>query len=302
MLTNTKPLFTYAQKHNVAICAFNVSNLETMQAVVETAIKLNTPVIISASESAINYAGIENLVSLATNLTNNTSLPIALHLDHGKSFEICKKCIDAGFTSVMIDASNLPFEENVKLTKKVVNYAHKHNVMVEAELGKIMGVEDNVNSSNSILTDPIEAKQFVKLTSCDSLAISIGTAHGINKGIKKPKIYYTTISSVSNALGNAFPLVAHGSSSVPQELVNSINKNGGCITKSQGISQQDLIKMSKSAICKINIDTDLRLAFTSGLREYLTNNKEQFDPRKILGYAKEKVKNYVEEKIKMLSI
>ncbi len=302
MLSNTKPIFEFAKQKNIAVCAFNVSNLETMQAVVESAIKLNTPIIISASESAIKYAGLDNLVSIAKNLTRNTSFPIALHLDHGKSFEICKECIKAGFTSVMIDGSSLPFDENVKLTKKVVDFAHKHNITVEAELGKIMGVEDNVSSVNSILTDPFEAKQFVNLTNCDSLAISIGTAHGINKGIKQPKIYYNTISNVSNALGNNYPLVAHGSSSVPQEFVTTINKNGGCITKSQGISKQDLIKMSKTAICKINIDTDLRLAFTSGLREYLNNNKDQFDPRKILGYAKDKVKNYVEETIKMLSM
>lgn len=301
MLTNTNPIFEYATKKNIAICAFNVSNLETMQAVVESAIELNTPVIISASESAILYAGINNLVSLAQNLTKNSKIPFALHLDHGSNFEICKKAIDAGFSSVMIDGSSLPFDENIKLTKKVVTYAHKHNVSVEGELGKIMGVEDNIISKSAILTDPKEAKIFVNKTGCDSLAISIGTAHGINKGTSKPKIYYETIEEVSKELGKEYPLVAHGSSSVPKKFVNNINKFGGLIAENQGISTEDLKKMSKTSILKINMDTDLRLAFTSGIREFLSTNPQVFDPRKILTSAKEQVKIQVKEMINLLS-
>ena len=301
MLVNTKTIFEYSIKQKRAICAFNVSNLEMMQAVVECAKEENVPVIISASETAINYAGIENLVSLAKNLTKNADLPIALHLDHGSNVEICKKAIKSGFTSVMFDGSALDYAENVKLTKQVVDFAHKHNVTVEAELGKIMGVEDNIIHKNAILTNPKQAKDFVTKTNCDSLAISIGTAHGINKGLKQPKVYYDVINNVKKELGQNFPLVAHGSSSVPALLVKNINKFGGNITKSQGISTQDLAKISKSGINKINIDTDLRLAFTSGLREFLQTNPEVFDPRKILNSAKQAVKTQISSLINLIS-
>ena len=302
MLTNTNIIFEYASKHKCAICAFNVSNLETMQAVTEAAKELKAPIIICASEGAIEYAGAENLVSLAGNLTRGTSVPMALHLDHGKSYEICKKCIDAGFSSVMIDASSLPFEENIALTKKVVNYAHKFGVSVEGELGQIIGIEDNVSSASSILTNPADAKIFVSKTGCDSLAISIGTAHGINKGSITPQIHYETIEAVSKALGKKYPLVAHGSSAVPQNLVANINRFGGEITKSQGIDYVDLEKMSRTSICKINIDTDLRLCFTSSIRQYLYENRAVFDPRKILGETKKQTKEYAKFLIKMITL
>ena len=302
MLTNTNIIFEYAQKHKCAICAFNVSNLETIKAVTEASRELKAPIIISASEGAIAYAGANNLVSLAGNFSRDTSVPMALHLDHGKSYEICKKCIDAGFSSVMIDGSSLPFEENVALTKKVVQYAHKHGVTVEGELGQIIGIEDNVSSASSILTNPQQAKEFVAKTGCDSLAISIGTAHGINKGSITPQIHYETIEAVSKALGKKYPLVAHGSSSVPQNLVANINKFGGEITKSQGIDYIDLVKMSTTSICKINIDTDLRLCFTSSIRQYLFENRDVFDPRKILGSATNQIKDYAKYLINMLTL
>ncbi|MBQ7453002.1 MAG: class II fructose-bisphosphate aldolase [Clostridia bacterium] len=301
MLTNTKPLFDYAIKNKRAICAFNISNLETAQAVIEASNELGAPIIISASESAIAYAGAKTLVSIVNSL-NTSKTPIALHLDHGKSYEMCKKCIEAGFSSVMFDGSDLPFEENVKTTKRIVTVAHKHGVTVEAELGRIVGIEDNIYSADSVLTKPEEAVLFVQKTGCDSLAISIGTAHGINKGSKEPKIHYETIENVSRALGKNYPLVAHGSSSVPQKFVENINKFGGCIKKSQGISPKDLEKMSKTSICKINIDTDLRLAFTSAVREFLSQNLEVFDPRKILGYAKNKMKEHAKEMIKLITL
>ena len=299
---DSKNHFEYAQKHKCAICAFNVSNLETMQAVTEAAKELKAPIIISASEGAIEYAGVENLVCLAANLTRGTSVPMALHLDHGKSYEMCKKCIDAGFSSVMIDGSALPFEENISLTKKVVTYAHKHGVSVEGELGQIVGIEDNVKAASNILTNPADAKVFVNKTGCDSLAISIGTAHGINKGTITPQIHYETIEAVSRALGKKYPLVAHGSSAVPQNMVVNINHFGGEITKSQGIDYTDLVKMSQTSICKINIDTDLRLCFTSAIRQFLYENRGVFDPRKILSSAKAQTKDYAKYLINMLTI
>lgn len=301
MKTNTKKIFEYANRKNVAICAFNVSNLETMQAVIEGAIEENVPVIVSASESAIKYAGLNVLVSMFDALTSQTKLPMALHLDHGASYDICKKCIAAGFSSVMFDGSALGFDENIAITRKVVAIAHRHDVTVEAELGRIMGVEDAVVSKSSILTDPQEAQEFVRRTGCDSLAISIGTAHGINKSTSTPKIYYDVIDGVSRALTDGYPLVAHGSSCVPQALVENINRFGGNIKKSQGIALTDLEKMKKTAICKINMDTDLRLAFTSGVREFLSTHPDVFDPRKILAAGRSAVKAQVKTMLALLS-
>ena len=281
-LVNTKIMFEKALKGNYAIPAFNINNMETLKAVVSASEELKKDTIISASEGAIKYAGAKMLVNMVKTLTENSKVNFALHLDHGKSFESCKEAIDAGFTSVMFDGSALPFEENINQTLKVVKYAHKGGVTVEAELGKIIGVEDMVSSSEEHFTDPKEAKEFVLKTNVDSLAISIGTAHGINKGTKKPEIKFDVIDAVHRAIPT-IPLVAHGSSSVPQNLVQNINKNGGSINKSQGIPEETISKMAKTAICKINIDTDLRLAFTSGIRKVLTEKPEEFDPRKYLG-------------------
>ena len=281
-LVNTKVMLEKALKGKYAIPAFNINNMETAKAIVFASEQLKRDTIISASEGAIEYAGADMLYSMVKCLAEKSKVNFALHLDHGKSFESCKKAIDAGFTSVMFDGSSLPYDENVKITKRVVKYAHERNVTVEAELGKIIGVEDMVSSSTEHFTDPNEALDFVSKTGVDSLAISIGTAHGINKGTTKPEIRFDIIDAVHKAIPT-LPLVAHGSSSVPQDLVQVINANGGDIKKSQGIPEETISKMAKTAICKINIDTDLRLAFTSGVRTTLTSKPDAFDPRKYLG-------------------
>ncbi len=299
-LTNTKQMLTKANKQNYAVCAFNIYNLESAKAAVESAYETKKPIILAVSEAAAKYAGFENLVAIATNLVEEYKVSAALHLDHGKSYESCKKAIDCGFTSVMIDGSSLNFDENVKLTKKVVNYAHKKDVTVEAELGKIMGTEDLVSSSVQMYTNPEDARNFVERTGVDSLAISIGTAHGINKGIKTPTIQFETIKAIRKALPST-PLVAHGSSSVPKEFVETINANGGDIKKSQGIPVNALIKMSKCGINKINMDTDIRLAFTSAIRKDFTENPSIFDPRKYLSKAMDLAKNYMIKIINLLT-
>ncbi len=291
-LVNTKNMFKNALEKGYAIPAFNVCNMESAQAVAEVALEKNAPVIISVSEGAGKYAGFDYIKAIVEVASTKGENEIALHLDHGKSFEVCKQAIDAGFTSVMIDGSHLSYEENIAVTKQVVDYAHARNVTVEAELGKIIGTEDMVHSDTESFTDPEEAKDFVSRTGVDSLAISIGTAHGVNKSIKTPVIQYGVIENVHKAIPN-IPLVAHGSSTVPAKWVDLITKYGGEIKKSQGIAEEDIIKMSKTAICKINMDTDLRLAHTAGVREDLTLNPNHFDQR---DYNKAG-KKYVKEQI-----
>lgn len=291
-LVNSKKMLNDALKGGYAIPAFNVCNMESAQAVAEVAGEKNLPVIISVSEGAGKYAGFDYIKAIVEVASKKYPNDICLHLDHGKSFEACKAAIDAGFTSVMIDGSSLPYEENVAITKQVVEYAHPRNVTVESELGKIIGTEDMIHSDTESFTDPDEAKDFATRTGIDSLAISIGTAHGVNKSIKTPVIQYGVIENVHKALPN-LPLVAHGSSTVPAKWVELILKYGGEIKKSQGIAEIDIQKMSKTAICKINMDTDLRLAHTAGVREDLSLNPSHFDQR---DYNKAG-KNYVKEQI-----
>lgn len=291
-LVNTKNMFKKAMAEGYAIPAFNVCNLESAQAVAEVAGEKNLPVIISVSEGAAKYAGYDYITAIVETASKKYSNEIALHLDHGKSFEACKQAIDAGFSSVMIDGSALPYEENIAVTKQVVEYAHARNVTVEAELGKIIGTEDMVHSDTESFTDPEEAKDFVTRTGVDSLAISIGTAHGVNKSISTPVIQYGVIENVHKAIPE-IPLVAHGSSTVPAKWVELILKYGGEIKKSQGISEIDIQKMSKTAICKINMDTDLRLAHTAGVREDLTLNPNHFDQREYNKAGKKYVKEQV---------
>ena len=291
-LVNTKKMLQKALKEGYAVPAFNICNLESAQAVAEVAAEKNVPVIISVSEGAGKYAGYEYIAAIVNVAAKKSNNDIALHLDHGKSFEACKAAIDAGFTSVMFDGSALSFEENIAETKKVVEYAHAKNVTVEAELGKIIGTEDMVHSDTESFTDPDEAKEFVEKTGVDSLAISIGTAHGVNKSIKTPVIQYGVIESVHNAIPE-LPLVAHGSSTVPQKWVETIIKFGGEIKKSQGISEVDIKKMSKTAICKINMDTDLRLAHTAGVRQDLAENPHHFDQRDYNTAGKANVKEQI---------
>ena len=298
-LVNTKKMLEKALAEGYAIPAFNICNMESAQAVAEVAAEKNVPVIISVSEGAGKYAGYDYIRAIVETASKKSSNDIALHLDHGKTFEACKAAIDAGFTSVMIDGSHLSYEENIAMTKQVVDYAHARNVTVEAELGKIIGTEDMVHSDTESFTDPDEAKDFVSRTGVDSLAISIGTAHGVNKSIKTPVIQYGVIESVHNALP-ALPLVAHGSSTVPAKWVEEIIKYGGEIKKSQGISEEDIVKMSKTAICKINMDTDLRLAHTAGVRKDLAENPNHFDQRDYNKAGKANVKEQVAHAIELV--
>lgn len=291
-LVNSKEMFKKALKEGYAIPAFNVCNMESAQAVAEVAGEKNLPVIIAVSEGAGKYAGYDYVKAIVETASKHYSNEIVLHLDHGKSFDACKQAIDAGFTSVMFDGSALPYEENIAITKQVVEYAHARNVTVEAELGKIIGTEDMIHSDTESFTDPDEAKDFVTKTGVDSLAISIGTAHGVNKSISTPIIQYGVIENVHKAIPD-MPLVAHGSSTVPAKWVDIILKYGGVIKKSQGISEVDIKKMSKTAICKINMDTDLRLAHTAGVREDLALHPEHFDQREYNKAGKTYVKEQV---------
>lgn len=298
-LVNTKNMFKKAMAEGYAIPAFNICNLESAQAVAEVAGEKNLPVIISVSEGAAKYAGYDYITAIVETASKKYPNEIALHLDHGKSFEACKQAIDAGFSSVMIDGSALPYEENIAVTKQVVEYAHARNVTVEAELGKIIGTEDMVHSDTESFTDPEEAKDFVTRTGVDSLAISIGTAHGVNKSISTPVIQYGVIENVHKAIPE-IPLVAHGSSTVPAKWVELILKYGGEIKKSQGISEVDIQKMSKTAICKINMDTDLRLAHTAGVREDLVLNPHHFDQREYNKAGKKYVKEQIAHALELV--
>ena len=298
-LVNTKNMLKKALDEGYAIPAFNICNMESAQAVAEVCAEKNAPVIISVSEGAGKYAGFDYIKAIVEVAASKSSNDIALHLDHGKTFEVCKAAIDAGFTSVMIDASSLAYEDNIAETKKVVDYAHARNVTVEAELGKIMGTEDLISSTTESFTDPQEAKDFVTRTGVDSLAISIGTAHGVNKSIKTPVIQYGVINSVHEAIPEV-PLVAHGSSTVPAKWVELITKYGGEIKKSQGIAEEDIVKMSKTAICKINMDTDLRLAHTAGVREDLANNPGHFDQRDYNKAGKKYVKEQIAHAVELV--
>jgi fructose-bisphosphate aldolase class II len=298
-----KEMLIKAKDGKYAVGQFNTNNLEWTMAILEEAKNLNSPLIVGVSEGAAKYMGGFNVITgMVNGLIKDLeiTIPVCLHVDHGTSFESCKKAIDAGFTSVMIDASKHELDENIRITKQVVDYAHERGVVVEAELGKIIGTEDMVHSDTESFTDPDEAKDFVTRTGVDSLAISIGTAHGVNKSISTPVIQYEVIENVHRAIPN-IPLVAHGSSTVPAKWVELILKHGGEIKKSQGISEVDIQKMSKTAICKINMDTDIRLAFTAAIRSEFNNKPETFDPRKYLGKAKDLAKSYMIKMINLLN-
>ncbi len=295
MYCNTKQMLLDARKNGYAIGAFNISNLEFAQAVIEASVEMNTDVILQASESACKYAGMETLVNIVTSLAKNTTNRIALNLDHGKNVDLCKQAVDAGFSAVMLDLSNLPFEENVKAVKEFADYAHSKNVTVEAELGEIVGVEDEAFSDVTHFTDPVKAKEFVKLTGVDCLAVSIGTAHGPNKGLKTPEIRFDILEALNKELPN-YPLVCHGASRVDKKLVDKFIEFGGEIKNAQGIPSEAIKKMSTSTpICKINCDTDLRLCFAGSTREFLAKNPTVFDPRAILKYSRTCIKEYVKE-------
>lgn len=296
----TKEMFEKAYRGGYAIGAFNVNNMEMVQGITEAAKELNSPLILQVSKGARAYASHEYLIRLVEAAVESTGLPIALHLDHGDSFEICKSCIDGGFSSVMIDASSKPFDENIEITRKVVEYAHERGVVVEAELGTLAGVEDDVNVSaeDSSYTRAEDVQAFVERTGCDSLAIAIGTSHGAFKFKPgtKPQLRFDILEDIQNRIPG-FPIVLHGASSVPQEFVEKINRYGGNMAGAVGVPEEQLRKAASMAVCKINIDSDLRLAMTAAVREYLHDHPDHFDPRQYLKPAREAIKSMVEHKI-----
>ena len=310
-LVNTKEMFQKAYDGGYAIGAFNVNNMEIVQGITEAAREVNAPLILQVSKGARAYANHTYLMKLVeAAVIECPNIPIALHLDHGDSFETCKSCIDGGFTSVMIDASSKPFAENIEITRKVVEYAHERGVVVEAELGSLAGVEDEVNVSaeDSSYTRPEEVEEFVAKTGCDSLAIAIGTSHGAykfkpeqctrnEKGILvPPPLRFDILEEVSKRLPG-FPIVLHGSSSVPQDFVKMINENGGNMPDAVGVPEEQLRQAAKLAVCKINIDSDLRLAMTGTIRSFFNEQPSKFDPREYLKPARANIKDLVKHKL-----
>ena len=298
-LITTKEMFKKALVNDYAVGAFNVNNMEIIQGIVDAASIENAPLILQVSAGARKYAKPAYLLKLVEAAIEDTGLDIALHLDHGEDFDICKKCIDDGFTSVMIDGSKYPFEENIALTKQVVEYAHAHGVVVEAELGKLAGVEDNikVDARSATFTDPDEAVEFVERTGVDSLAIAIGTSHGAYKFTGEPYLDYERLKKIHSLLPDT-PLVLHGASSVLKEFVDRCNEFGGQIPGAQGVPEEMIRESTKYGICKVNIDTDLRLAMTAEIRRVLIENPAESDPRKYLGPGRDAITKMVQHKIK----
>ena len=299
-LVTTTEMFKKAYAGGYAVGAFNVNNMEMIQAIVEAANECRSPVILQVSAGARKYANPVYLRHLVEAAVETTDIPIAMHLDHGADFDICKSSIDGGFTSVMIDASSKPWEENIAITKKVVEYAHDHGVVVEAELGKLAGIEDDVHVANddAMFTSPDEVEEFTSRTGIDSLAIAIGTSHGAYKFKpgQDPKLRIDILEEVGRRLPG-FPIVLHGASSVPQEQVAVVNQFGGSMPNAIGIPESELRKAAALAVCKINIDSDLRVAFTAAIRKHLAENPSHFDPRQYLGDARANMKEMVKHKI-----
>lgn len=302
-LVNTKELFAKAVKGGYAIPAFNFNNLEQMQAIISACVETKSPVILQVSSGARKYANQTLLRFLAQGAVEyakelGAEIPIVLHLDHGDTFELCKSCIDMGFSSVMIDGSHHPYEKNIEITRQVVEYAHAHGVTVEGELGVLAGVEDDVTAEHHTYTQPEEVEDFVKRTGVDSLAISIGTSHGAFKFKpgQNPEIRLDILHEIEKRIPG-FPIVLHGASSVPEEIVAQINNYGGKLKDSIGIPEEQLRKAAASAVCKINIDSDGRLAMTAAIRKVFTESPEEFDPRKYLGPARDALKNLYKHKI-----
>ncbi|HKM01681.1 MAG TPA: class II fructose-1,6-bisphosphate aldolase [Sedimentibacter sp.] len=298
-LVTSKEMFKKAYEGNYAVGAFNVNNMEIIQGIVDAAKQENAPLILQVSAGARKYANPIYLRKLVEAAIEDTGLDICLHLDHGEDFEICKQCVDDGFTSVMIDGSKYPFEENVALTKRVVEYAHSKGVVVEAELGKLAGVEDSINVSakDATYTDPDQAYEFVKRTGVDSLAIAIGTSHGAYKFKGDPSLDFERLETICKLLPD-FPIVLHGSSSVPREFVDLCNKYGGQIPGAAGVPEEMLRRAAQMGVCKINIDTDLRLALTACIRQYFVEHPSEFDPRKYLGPGRTAIKDMVAHKMR----
>ena len=300
-LVTTTEMFKKAYEGGYAIGAFNVNNMEIVQAITEAADELRSPIILQCSAGARKYAKHSYLVHLVKAALEETNIPIALHLDHGADFEICKQCIDGGFTSVMIDGSHLPYEENIELSKRVADYAHERGVVVEGELGTLAGIEDDVvvESGHESYTQPEQVEDFVKRTGVDSLAIAIGTSHGAFKFKpgQKPQLRFDILDEVTQRLPG-FPIVLHGASSVLPHYVDIINANGGKLDDAIGIPEDMLRQAARSAVCKINIDSDLRLAMTGSIRKYMAENPSHFDPRQYLSPARAAIKDMVKHKMR----
>ncbi len=298
-LVTSREMFEKALKKDYAVGAFNVNNMEIIQGIVDAVKEENAPLILQVSAGARKYARPAYLVKLVEAAIIDTEIDICLHLDHGEDFEICKKCVDDGFTSVMVDGSKHEFKENIRITKEVVDYAHAHGVVVEAELGKLAGIEDNVNVDvrSATFTDPDEAAEFVEKTGVDSLAIAIGTSHGAYKFKGEPYLDFERLKKIHSLLPNT-PLVLHGASTVLPEFVAKCNEYGGNIPGAKGVPEEMIREASKYGICKVNIDTDLRLAMTAEIRKYLIDHPADFDPRKYLSPARDAIQSMVRHKIK----
>ena len=296
-ITTPKEMFDRAYKEGYAIGAFNVNNMEIIQGIMQAGAEERSPLILQVSAGARKYAGQTYIMKLVEAALEEADIPVCVHLDHGPDFELCKACVDGGFTSVMIDGSHLPFEENIALTKKVVEYAHDRGVWVEAELGRLAGVEEHVVSESSIYTDPDQAVEFVERSGCDSLAIAIGTSHGAYKFKGEAKLDFERLDKISNMMPG-YPLVLHGASSVPQEFVEMANTYGAKLGDAKGVTEDLLRQAAKSGVCKINIDSDIRLAMTANIRKYMAENPEAFDPRSYLKPARQAVKDMVQRKIR----
>ena len=295
----TKEMFEKSMKEKFAIGAFNINNMEFVQAIMDAAAKENSPVILQTSASAIKYARIPYLKKMIEAGLEEHDIPVALHLDHGPDFETCKMCVDNGYTSIMFDGSKYDFETNIKLTKEVVDYAHAHGVVVEAELGKLAGIEDDVNVSaeDAMYTDPEEAKEFVERTGCDSLAIAIGTSHGAYKFKGEAKLRFDILAKIKEKIPNT-PIVLHGASTVIPELVEICNKYGADLPWAKGVPDEILHEASTLGVSKINVDTDLRLAMTAGIRETFVESPNVFDPRKYMGKGRDLIEETVAHKIR----
>ena len=304
-LVDSKKMFEMAYKNGYAIGAFNVNNMEITQGIVSAIAEEKSPLILQISRGARSYASMSYLRGIIdVAVSENPNIPIVMHLDHGDTFETCKQCVDDGFTSVMIDASSKPFKENIAVTKKVVEYAHDHGVVVEAELGQLGGIEEDVvgvskEDVSQHLTDPDQAFEFVEKTGCDSLATACGTSHGAYKFKTEPKLAFDVIEDVAAKLPG-FPLVMHGSSSVLKEFKDLINKYGGDMPDAMGVPEDAISKASKMAVCKVNIDTDLRMALTAKIRQVFAEKPSEFDPRKYLGPGREAIKSMVKHKLQVL--
>lgn len=300
-LVSTKEMFEKAYKGGYAIGAFNVNNMEIVQGITQAAMEENSPVILQVSAGARKYAKHNYLIKLVEAAIMETGLPIALHLDHGENFDICKACVDGGFSSVMIDGSKYSFEENIAITRQVVEYAHAHGVTVEGELGKLAGIEDDVNVSDedAQFTNPAEVEEFVSRTGVDSLAIAIGTSHGAYKFKpgQKPRLRFDILEEVSKRLPG-FPIVLHGASSVPQAFVAQVNQYGGSMPDAIGIPEEMLRQAASMAVCKINIDSDLRLCMTAAVRKHLCEHPDHFDPRQYLADGRQAIQDMVRHKIR----